>query len=174
MLDQYLSFICPSPQLFSLVPPPPTPAPANAPPQPGPSTTPTSYHILNSPQTTEQEIEAEIERIASGLFSVVVTSGSHFQSLEIHTLIRIPLLQVLCLIFAVRRGMRQKWLRGSLSRRFGMLSSPLHVPMLLRPCLPTILPGYPTFSDHVRIDFAYFALMSGLPLTRSSAPRPGS
>jgi hypothetical protein len=47
----------------------------NAPPQPGPSTTPTSYHILNSPQTTEQEIEAEIERIANGLFSVVVTSG---------------------------------------------------------------------------------------------------
>lgn len=75
VLDQYLSFISPSSRLFSLVPPPPPPAPANGIPLPGPSISPTSYRILNSPQTTEQEIEAEIERIASGLFSVVVTSG---------------------------------------------------------------------------------------------------
>ena len=83
MLDQYLSFISPSPQLFSLVPPPPPPPPADITPQPGPSTTQTSYHVLNSPQTTEREIEAEIERIANGLFSVVVTSGKRIQTLEI-------------------------------------------------------------------------------------------
>ena len=82
MSDQYLSFISPSPQLFSLVPPPPPPASANGPPQASHSATPTSYHILNSPQTTEQEIEAEIERIASGLFSVVVTSGQQIWKLS--------------------------------------------------------------------------------------------
>ncbi|KAG8847366.1 Vesicle trafficking between the ER and Golgi [Serendipita sp. 405] len=35
----------------------------------------TSYYVLNAPSTTEQMIEAEIDRIASGLFSVVVTWG---------------------------------------------------------------------------------------------------
>ncbi|CAG8587643.1 14240_t:CDS:2, partial [Acaulospora colombiana] len=35
----------------------------------------TSYYLLNAPSTTEQDIEAEVDRIANGLFSVVVTSG---------------------------------------------------------------------------------------------------
>ncbi|KAF7295098.1 Sly1 vesicle trafficking sec1-like protein [Mycena indigotica] len=70
VLDQYLSFITPSPTLFSLLPPP----------QPSPQTGTTnaeisSYTILNSPTSTEQQIEAEIERIANGLFSVVATAG---------------------------------------------------------------------------------------------------
>ncbi|KAL0580836.1 Vesicle trafficking between the ER and Golgi [Marasmius crinis-equi] len=74
VIDQYLSFIAPSPSLFSLLPPP-TP-PSSQPPAPSTSTIPPStYTILNSPSSTEQEIENEIERVASGLFSVVVTMG---------------------------------------------------------------------------------------------------
>ena len=73
MVDQYLSFIAPSSSLYSLMPPP-VPAP-ESPNQAGPSTPPSSYSILNSPSSAEQQIEAEIERIASGLFSVVATAG---------------------------------------------------------------------------------------------------
>ncbi|KAI0735050.1 Sec1-like protein [Earliella scabrosa] len=78
VLDQYLSFISPSPSLFSILPPvnaPPASAPNAA---AGPSTTTqpfSSYTLLNSPSSTEQQIEEEIERIATGLFSVVVTMG---------------------------------------------------------------------------------------------------
>ncbi|KAJ7273521.1 Sly1 vesicle trafficking sec1-like protein [Mycena haematopus] len=72
VLDQYLSFIAPSPSLFSLLPPALPPAP------PGQTTSPTlpsTYAILNSPSSTEQQIEAEIERIANGLFSAIATIG---------------------------------------------------------------------------------------------------
>ena len=172
MLDQYLSFISPSPQLFSLVPPPPPPAPASGTPQPGPSTAPTSYHILNSPQTTEQEIEAEIERIANGLFSVVVTSGEHAPTSGICTHLSV-LFQVSCLLFVARKGMRQRWSRGSSNRKFGMLSSPLHVRMLLRPCLPTILPDCPISSDLVRTNSSNPTVMPASTLQRRSAPHPG-
>src|SRR6188768_3964635 len=75
VVDQYLSFIAPSQSLFSLLPPP-APAPSvTSPTQPtfaGPVST---YSILNSPSSTEQQIEEEIDRIASGLFSAVATSG---------------------------------------------------------------------------------------------------
>lgn len=77
VIDQYLSFISPSPSLFSLTPPPSAP-PA---PTPGPSSLPTAsqvhstYAKLNSPSSTEQEIEEEIERVANGLFSVIATMG---------------------------------------------------------------------------------------------------
>ncbi|KII94045.1 hypothetical protein PLICRDRAFT_171728 [Plicaturopsis crispa FD-325 SS-3] len=73
VLDQYLSFIAPSPSLFSLLPPPVASTPAS----PGPSqpTPRSTYAILNSPSSAEQEIEEEIERIANGLFSAVVTMG---------------------------------------------------------------------------------------------------
>ncbi|KIM88940.1 hypothetical protein PILCRDRAFT_813938 [Piloderma croceum F 1598] len=71
VLDQYLSFIAPSPSLFSLLPPQPTTtSQPGSPPRPH-----SSYAILNSPSSTEQQIENEIERIASGLFSAVVTMG---------------------------------------------------------------------------------------------------
>ncbi|EIN13836.1 SLY1 protein [Punctularia strigosozonata HHB-11173 SS5] len=73
VLDQYLSFICPSSSLFSLLPPPKPEHSQSA--APFPPAQSTSYHILNSPRSTEQEIEAEIERIATGLFSVVATTG---------------------------------------------------------------------------------------------------
>ncbi|TFY67325.1 hypothetical protein EVJ58_g1704 [Rhodofomes roseus] len=75
VLDQYLSFIAPSPSLFSLLPPP-TAASASAPTTPqeyGSSQAHSTYALLNSPSSSEQQIEEEIERIASGLFSVVAT-----------------------------------------------------------------------------------------------------
>jgi hypothetical protein len=77
VLDQYLSFISPSPALFSLLPPLPAPAPTTAPQSTAAAstTTRTSYTILNSPGSSEQDIEDEIERISAGLFSVVATSG---------------------------------------------------------------------------------------------------
>ncbi|GLB35781.1 putative STXBP unc-18 SEC1 family protein [Lyophyllum shimeji] len=77
VLDQYLSFIAPSPSLFSLLPPPPPrPQDSIAAPQPGASSIPRStYTILNSPSSTDQQIEEEIERVATGLFSAVVTMG---------------------------------------------------------------------------------------------------
>ncbi|KAG1904886.1 Sec1-like protein [Suillus fuscotomentosus] len=44
--------------------------------QAGPSKAPvTSYTLLNSPSSTEQQIEGEIERISNGLFNAVVTMG---------------------------------------------------------------------------------------------------
>ncbi|KAH0591165.1 hypothetical protein H2248_001262 [Termitomyces sp. 'cryptogamus'] len=73
LLDQYLSFIAPSPSLFSLLPPPLA--------QPGtsrpevPADPRSTYHILNSPSTSDQQVEEEIERVTSGLFSAVVTMG---------------------------------------------------------------------------------------------------
>lgn len=69
MLDQYLSFIAPSPSLFSLLPPYQAPSTTNA------AIPHSSYTILNSPSSSEQQIEEEIERIASGLYSAVVTMG---------------------------------------------------------------------------------------------------
>lgn len=80
MLDQYLSFVTPSPKLFSLLPAAPTaPVQTSGSTQVGEvsnlTTELTSYYALNAPSATEQIIEAEIDRIATGLFSVVVTSG---------------------------------------------------------------------------------------------------
>jgi len=43
--------------------------------QSGPSQQLSSYSILNSPSSAEDQIESEIERIANGLFSVVATMG---------------------------------------------------------------------------------------------------
>ncbi|PPQ64299.1 hypothetical protein CVT26_002182 [Gymnopilus dilepis] len=75
VVDQYLSFIAPSPSLFSLLPPPP---PSTTPSSPTQQTAPvptSTYAILNSPSSTEQQIEEEIERVANGLFSAVATAG---------------------------------------------------------------------------------------------------
>ncbi|KIJ37391.1 hypothetical protein M422DRAFT_33728 [Sphaerobolus stellatus SS14] len=75
VLDQYLSFISPSPSLFSLIPPPDKPLTPAAP-NDAPSILPhSSYAILNNPATTEQQIDEELERIANGLFSVIATMG---------------------------------------------------------------------------------------------------
>ncbi|THH33124.1 hypothetical protein EUX98_g1077 [Antrodiella citrinella] len=82
VVDQYLSFISPSSSLFSLTPTPPKATPAT----PGPSAPPlpvsedhTTYTKLNSPSSTEQEIEEEIERVANGLFCVIATMVSQPQ-----------------------------------------------------------------------------------------------
>lgn len=55
--DQYLNFIVGEPDLFSL--------------EMGKDT----YWALNSAQTKDEELDAVVERIVSGLFSVVVTMG---------------------------------------------------------------------------------------------------
>ncbi|KAG6868498.1 hypothetical protein C0993_002036 [Termitomyces sp. T159_Od127] len=73
LLDQYLSFIVPSPSLFSLLPPPP--AQSGGPKSELPAIPRSTYYILNSPSSTDQQVEEEIERVASGLFSAVVTMG---------------------------------------------------------------------------------------------------
>ncbi|KAI0784998.1 Sec1-like protein [Abortiporus biennis] len=76
VLDQYLSFIAPSPSLFSLVPPLASPTASSSTPPANPPPVPHStYYVLNAPSSTEQEIEQEIERLANGLFSVVATMG---------------------------------------------------------------------------------------------------
>ncbi|KAI0686071.1 Sec1-like protein [Cytidiella melzeri] len=76
VLDQYLSFITPSPSLFSLLPPPAASTLAVPSDPTAQSPLPHStYTVLNSPSSSEQQIEAEIERIATGLFSVVATMG---------------------------------------------------------------------------------------------------
>ncbi|KAF8846155.1 Sec1-like protein [Paxillus ammoniavirescens] len=72
VIDQYLSFIAPSPSLFFLLPPPPPQGSQAGPSQPKLHY---SYKLLNSPSSTEHQIEDEVERIASGLFSAVVTAG---------------------------------------------------------------------------------------------------
>ncbi|PSS29572.1 hypothetical protein PHLCEN_2v2720 [Hermanssonia centrifuga] len=86
VLDQYLSFIAPSSSLFSLLAPTiPSTSSSPAPSTPTMSSlqSHSTYSILNSPSSTEQDIEAEIERVAAGLFSVVATMGK--SSLKIRT-----------------------------------------------------------------------------------------
>ncbi|KAA1467841.1 SLY1 protein [Dentipellis sp. KUC8613] len=72
IVDQYLSFIAPSASLYSLLP---APLPPSTPDQTQAISSTSSYSILNSPSSSEQQIEAEIERIANGIFSVVATMG---------------------------------------------------------------------------------------------------
>ncbi|KAF2488452.1 Sec1-like protein [Lophium mytilinum] len=55
--DQYLNFVVSEPDLFSL-------------------SINDAYSILNSAKTTDEELDVTIERIVSGLFSVVVTHGT--------------------------------------------------------------------------------------------------
>jgi hypothetical protein len=76
VLDQHLSFIAPAPALFSLLPAPAAPVAADAAAAPAAPAAPrSSYALLNSPRSAEDDIEAEIERIAAGLFSAVATAG---------------------------------------------------------------------------------------------------
>lgn len=58
VFDQYLNFIVSEPDLFSLG-----------------MRKDNTYWALNSAKTTDQQLESIIERIVSGLFSVVVTMG---------------------------------------------------------------------------------------------------
>ncbi|KAH7340446.1 Sly1 vesicle trafficking sec1-like protein [Rhizoctonia solani] len=73
VLDQYLDFLVPSPSLFSLLPPKgKSVAQSEA---GGAGSSGNSYALLNSPKATEEDIEGEVDRIANGLFSVIVTLG---------------------------------------------------------------------------------------------------
>lgn len=54
--DQYLNFVVSEPDLFHL-------------------NMKGAYHTLNSGQTSDQELDAVVDRIVSGLFSVAVTMG---------------------------------------------------------------------------------------------------
>lgn len=56
MYDQYLNFVVSEPDLFHL-------------------NMKGAYHTLNSGQTPDQELDNVLDRIVSGLFSVVVTMG---------------------------------------------------------------------------------------------------
>ena len=77
-----MSFISPSPSLFSLLPPPPPAASTSTSTPLNPLST---YAILNSPSSTEAQIEEEIERVANGLFSAVATSGLSLLTLLSHS-----------------------------------------------------------------------------------------
>lgn len=57
LYDQYLNFIVSEPDLFSL------------------GLGAQNYQVLNSARTKDEEIDAAVDRIVSGLFSVVVTMG---------------------------------------------------------------------------------------------------
>ncbi|ODN81055.1 hypothetical protein L202_03152 [Cryptococcus amylolentus CBS 6039] len=76
--DQFLDFIVPSPNLFSLLPRREVKPDVNA----GKGKKPVkeeyvegkpTYVVLNDPKATEVTIEEEVERIAKGLFSVITT-----------------------------------------------------------------------------------------------------
>lgn len=61
LFDQYLNFIVAEPDLFSL-------GMQNA----------HTYWALNSAKTSDEELEAVVDKVVSGLFSVVVTMGMVF------------------------------------------------------------------------------------------------
>lgn len=74
VLDQYLDFLVPSPSLFSLLPPKGNSVAQSE--AGGAGSSGNSYALLNSPKATEEDIEGEVDRIANGLFSVIVTLGT--------------------------------------------------------------------------------------------------
>lgn len=76
--DQFLDFLVPSPSLFSLLPRKEIKNEANGGSKKAAEkevTASPSYVVLNDPKASEVEIEEEVERIAKGLFSVIVTMG---------------------------------------------------------------------------------------------------
>ena len=108
----------------------------------------TSYTILNSPSSTEQQIEEEIERVANGLFSVVATLGLLYITKFLFP--DTQYLQVLSPSSEHPKAMQQKWWPRNWKSRFEMLSLPLHVlrtPQIL--CLLRIPQVYQISSGHV-------------------------
>lgn len=79
VFDQYLDYIVLEPSLFTLLPSTDDASSAN-PSQPSSSISPSvpssSYVRLNSPSAGQAEVEAETDRIASGLFSTLATMGT--------------------------------------------------------------------------------------------------
>jgi sec1 family domain-containing protein 1 len=80
IFDQYLNFIVTEENLFSCG-------------------VPDVYYTLNHPVVAETVIEETVNRIVSSLFSVAVTLGTTHLSV---------LIQGLCRLFVVRRGMRRR------------------------------------------------------------------
>ena len=83
--DQFLDFVVPSSNLFSLLARRETKHEANGVKKgPAPKVEVegrTSYVVLNDPKAGEVDIEAEVDRIAKGLLSVIITMGG-FKSLN--------------------------------------------------------------------------------------------
>ncbi|KAK4052065.1 Vesicle trafficking between the ER and Golgi [Microbotryomycetes sp. JL201] len=78
VFDQHLDFLVLSSNLFSLHPSLATPTSSASPAQAStvdPSATRSTYEKLNDPRATESDIEETTDRIARGLFSVLVTTG---------------------------------------------------------------------------------------------------
>lgn len=73
--DQFLDFVVPSSNLFSLLPRRLITQGNGGKSQGQPADTRPSYVVLSDPKAGEVEIEEEVERIAQGLFSVIVTMG---------------------------------------------------------------------------------------------------
>ncbi|KOS13010.1 sec1-like protein [Malassezia pachydermatis] len=65
--DQYLNYIVLQPNLFQLLPKGQTSKSAPV---------PTTYELLHAPQVSQEQVEAETDRIASGLLSVLATMGT--------------------------------------------------------------------------------------------------
>lgn len=84
VFDQHLDFLVLSPSLFSLSPSLSTPtystssvAAASADSSlPSPAVERSTYEKLNDPRATESDIEEVTDRVARGLFSVLVTMGA--------------------------------------------------------------------------------------------------
>jgi hypothetical protein len=79
--DQFLDFLVPSPNLFSLLPRRETKQETNGVvgkkgAAPKEKEGRASYVVLNDPKANELDIEEEIDRVARGLFSVIVTMGT--------------------------------------------------------------------------------------------------
>lgn len=125
VVDQYLSFIAPSPSLFSLLSPLSSPVSQAGPSQPKPYY---SYKLLNSPSSTEQQIEDEIERVASGIFSAVVTAGTCSQGLPNIELSLIDP-QDMSQSSELQRAMQQKWSQKNSMSRSEMRYFPPHALM---------------------------------------------
>ncbi|KAK4050541.1 Vesicle trafficking between the ER and Golgi [Microbotryomycetes sp. JL221] len=78
VFDQHLDFLVLSSNLFSLHPSLATPTSSATPAQAStvdPSAMRSTYEKLNDPRATESDIEETTDRIARGLFSVLVTTG---------------------------------------------------------------------------------------------------
>ena len=79
--DQFLDFVVPSSNLFSLLPRRETKQEANG--VKGAKAAEKqvegrpSYVVLNDPRAGEVDIEAEVDRIARGLLSVIITMGGY-------------------------------------------------------------------------------------------------
>lgn len=79
VFDQYLDYIVLEPQLFTLLPRALEPAQQSAVPGPAPSSSQLSastYYRLNHSSAGQQDVEAETDRIAAGLFSSLATMGN--------------------------------------------------------------------------------------------------